>query len=116
MGLDRSFLSLLTASVGLERFLGEDQWGNSSYAALVTAQTFIDPVTRTFGSQDGQDKQDAVTVDATRLTTDALGIKPRDRITLPGGMVVFVTDVATNRDEKGAELYQEVTAQSSQRG
>lgn len=115
MPLDAGFLSLLTAVVTVEGFTGEDTWGNATFSAPRQEKAFIDPVTSTLGSTDG-DKQESRVVNRTTITMDFVGIRPGDRITLPGGTITYVVEVRTDKDEVGANLYQTVTVQDTERG
>ena len=115
MPLDAGFLSLLTAQVSVESFLGEDQWGNASFGPSHVERAFIDPVSQSFGRTDGGEQETRL-VSQTTLTMDAVGIAPGDRITLPGNSVTFASEVRTDKDEIGADLYQTVTVTNTERG
>lgn len=116
MGLDRDFLSMLTADVSLERNLGEDLFGNENYSAPETIPAYVANADTAFGSQDGQGQQDTPTVASVSLTTDAEGIKVKDRFTIPSGDVYYVSSATTGHDEFGQPLYQTVQGQTERRG
>lgn len=115
MGLDQGFLTLLTSTVTVEQWQGEDQWGNTVYSADFPAKAFVGSVANSFGRDASQGREERIEA-ATELIMDAINIKVRDRITLPGGTVLYVTAVTTNLDETGAALYQSVTASNNERG
>lgn len=115
MGLDRDFLTMLNAWVVVAAKAGEDSWGNTSFDAPRPERAYIDPLASTFGATDGT-TQESTVVTRTTLTMDAVGIRPGDRITLPSGTMTYVTSVDTAQDEVGADLYQTVTVQNTERG
>lgn len=116
MGLPRSMVAMLKARPLWEANTGRDDWGNETFAAPVTIAAFVDEATRVFGGDDGQGTQDGQTVDRTSLITDYLGIGLKDRITLPGGQVLHVSEVATTRDQRGDPMFQTITVTSTTRG
>lgn len=116
MGLDRAFLAMLTHDIVLDRFDHEDQWGNTVYAASENIKGFVEPMRTFFGSQDRLGKQDYTIVSDTNVVCDAIGIGPRDRMHLAGDNIVFVTEVTLARDDKGQELFQNVTVESREKG
>lgn len=117
MPLDAGSLSMLTMRMTWEAWDGKDQWGNESYAApqpntpcYVTSQTTV------FGADDGQNKSEGDTVTRVAVLADAIGVKIKDRLTLPGGKIVFVTEVETPQDEHGIDLLHNITAETAQKG
>lgn len=117
MGLDAGFISLLTMRMSWEANTGRDQWGNETYAAAVpNTPCFVTSQTSDFGSHDGQNKSEGDTVTRVEVLTDALGVKIKDRLTLPNGKVVFVTNVDTPQDESGADLMHTINAETAQKG
>lgn len=117
MGLSQDFLAMLEARVTVEWFTGQDKWGNDTYSAPVEGvRAYVEPSSTSFGTDDGLGKQDGRTVTQQRLMTDALGIAPKDKVTLEDGRVLHVTDVETAKDEFGDDLYQMITGTTAQRG
>lgn len=116
MGLDRAFLSMLTASVSWQSFTGEDAFGNDQYAVAVTLKSFVDSMTETFGATDAQGKQDNRRITSGSVITDAKGIEVKDKMTLPSGAVMYVSHVDTGNDESGQPMYQTSTVTSAPRG
>lgn len=115
MGLDSSFLSMLEASVSLERKTGADQWGNDTYAAATTERAFVDTASVRFGGDAGSDRTEAANYAETDLIMDGIGVEPGDRITYDS-TPHWVTSVATTKDEDGTELFQTVTVSTTKRG
>lgn len=115
MGLDQAFLSLLNAVVTVTPFTGEDGFGNTTFGPPRQEKAYIEPITASFGRAKGA-KQETRTVNATRLIMDFTGVKPGDKITLPGGTITFVTEVVTDKNEVGADLYQTVSVSGTERG
>ena len=117
MGLDAGFLSLLTASVTVEQSTAEDAFGNATFGPARTAKAFIDPVVSTFGATTGTGtEQEGRIVIKSTITMDFESIRPGDRITLPGGTITYAVEVQTDKNEQGADLYQTVTVQDTERG
>ena len=117
MGLDRDFLTMLEGRMVVERFTGEDEWGNDTYDVPMTdVPTYIETTILTQGAQDGQGKQDTRIITTDTMMTDAIGLKPKDRFTLPGPRVVYASEVQTAKDEYGQDLYQTTTALSVSKG
>lgn len=117
MGLDAGFLSLLTMRMTREAFTGKDQWGNETYAApVLNIRCFVTSQKVVFGEDDGQHKVEGETVVRVEVITDAIGVKIKDRLTMPNGKVVFVTGVDIPQDEKGADLLHTITAETAQKG
>ena len=116
MGLDPSFLSLLNVPVIVSPFLGEDTWGNTTYGAPFNTKMYQDPETETFGVDEGNNRQQNVRVVRSNFIADSLGIKLRDRLTLADATLLYVVEVATNKDEVGGDLFQNITAETTERG
>jgi hypothetical protein len=115
MGLDRSFLAMLNMPVVITPFLNEDAFGNTVYGAPFNTSVALDPKASAFGTENNE-RQEGTTVNSTSFISDALGIKLRDRVTLPDGTLVYVTAAETAYDEDGSDLYQTITAESTERG
>lgn len=117
MGLDTAFLALLNATVTVEATTSEDAFGNSVRAAARTEKAYIEPLTSTFGGLTGTGaEQEGRVVTGSRLIMNYSGIRPGDRITLPGGIITYVTQVVTDKDEFGSDLFQTVTVEMTERG
>jgi hypothetical protein len=118
MGLDRAFLALLQGRFTLVPLGSEDEWGNTVYGAPIPDRAaYIGSVEEVFGTDANQNRQEDVRVFRVPLTTDFYGIKVRDKILLDGDPRDFyVVDVRTNHDEYGADYYQNVTAETTERG
>lgn len=117
MGLDAGFVSLLSMRMTWEANDGQDQWGNESYATPVLAvPCFVTSQASDFGGDDGQNKSEGPTVTRVEVLTDAVGINVKDKLTLPNGKIVFVTNVDTPQDESGADLMHTITAETAQKG
>lgn len=115
MGLDVAFLALLNAEVTVAPFTGEDIFGNTAFGPARTEKAYVEPVASRLGSVRGAEQEGRV-VKGSRLIMDFTGIKPGDKITLPGGTITYVTEVVTDKDEVGADLYQSVTVSGTERG
>lgn len=111
MPLDRSFLALLSQTAVLTRYTGEDQWGNDTYAFPENVKCFYaDEATSGGGTADeAEGKQEPHPQSTGTIITDSVGIKIKDRILPPSGVLHAVTDVTTFFDESGVDLYQTST-------
>lgn len=116
MGLDADFLSMLETTVTLKRNTGHDQWGNETYDVDQSIQCYIMPSDESLGGGDNHEREDGERVVRSDLIIDALDVKVKDKITLPGAIVTYVVGVQTYSDELGADLYQQITVSTSERG
>lgn len=106
MGLDTDLLDLLSHTATLNRFTGQDQWGNNTYAANLPIKAFTTSQTDDFPAPDTQNRQRSKTR-TFALITDALDIKVGDKITVFADTGT-VTNAVTYRDETQS-LMQEIT-------
>lgn len=109
MGLDASFLTMLTASVQHESETGQDLWGNDTYAAPVTRKAYIENIVANFGTGQEGSQQESRQAKVATVYTDAVGIKVADRLTI-GATQFWVRSVDTFKDEFGADLFQQISA------
>lgn len=117
MGLDAGFLSLLTMRMTWEAHAGRDTWGNETYAPSVpNTPCFVTSQSWGFGAEDGHNKAEGDDVLRVEVLTDAIGVKIKDRLTLPGGRIVYVTSVDTPQDEQGNDLMHTIGAETAQKG
>jgi hypothetical protein len=117
MGLDAGFLSMLTMRMTWEARTGKDQWGNETYAPPVPNQPcFVTSQGWSAGAADAHHKSEGDDVLRVELIADAIGVKINDRLTIPGGRIVYVTGVDTPQDEVGNDLMHTLTAETDQKG
>lgn len=109
------FYEMLTHTAVLERNTGPDQWGNETYAAPEQIKCFILDQGLSFGTDDGQDKQDQKQVGDIEILTDGVGINLTDKITFDTTTIV-VTRVSTPKDENGYDVIHTVTGTTAKRG
>ena len=115
MGLDRDFLSLLTASVGYESALEKDTWGNTGYTPLEPVACFIDAANATYGRAVPESFKESQQTATATIYLDAAGAKIGDRITFDSKQH-WVTDLVTFKDEFGDDLLQVVTVTDQKKG
>lgn len=115
MGLDADFLELLTVTVVLNRFTGEDSFGNQIYAVVENIQCVIDPSFQSYGQDSSQDQQYANPFYRSSIITDALGLKVRDKIAFQG-ITYYLITAETTTDEFGVPLFQKSDLESVERG
>lgn len=115
MGLDAGFLSMLNASVTLEKRIGKDKWGNEQYAPPTPERAFIGPVSSGYGDGEVGGQQERKTVRSTDLIMDAVGVTTESRITFDG-VPWWATQVETVKDELGNDLFQNVTVEDQKKG
>lgn len=113
MGLDSGSLAMLSMTAQWAAHLGEDKWGNNTYAAPAALKCFVLPGTTSLASGSTQNTERVRTYQ-TSLICDAVGVKPGDRITLPSGTISFVSEVSTTQDVDGSSLLHEVTVTSTE--
>lgn len=114
MGLDASFLEMLVLQATWQPYTGNDTWGNDTWGASSTIKCWIDGVEQQRGDTPVQQEQVPTVDRAATLLTDALGVKVRDKITLPDGTVTHVVDAKTYYDEDATTLYQEVNVKTTE--
>lgn len=106
--------ALLPAKIALERFVGEDQWGNDLYGAKeADIAAFVQSSTLTYGAEGmaGTGAHTNRIVTSYSVITDAIGIKPGDHITLSDGTMVVARQVdAPALDADGVAVMQTTTA------
>lgn len=115
MPLPSGFLAMLTMSASLEAAASEDQWGNQLFTNPETIRCFLTSQTTELGGDTGEGRSEQVRVTTIELITDALGIEPKDRITMSGA-TYHVTHVDTPKDAQGVDLMHTVTASTTERG
>ena len=114
MGLDRDFLSMLSARVRLEKKMGSDQFGNDTYALGVEHAAYVESASSRFGNDEEARKTKDPNITAS-VITDAIGVAPGDRF-LIGGSYHWVSEVETMKDEFGNDLYQTSQVTTTKRG
>jgi hypothetical protein len=117
MGLDAGFLAMLTMRMTWEPHTGRDTWGNETYGVPVpNTPCFVSSQAYDFGGQDNHHKAEGDSVLRVEVIADAIGVKIKDRLTLPGNRVVYVTGVDTPQDEQGNDLMHTIRAETAQKG
>lgn len=106
---------MLTAPVTLMRYAGSDLWGNDAYDTPTTEASFINSTSTVFPTDEEGDRKGTNPSSTTTLLMDGIGIQPRDQI-IYDGIVHYVTDVETAKDEFGINLFQNVTVTTTKRG
>lgn len=103
--------ALLPGVITLERYEGEDQWGNDTYHDPETGiPAFVESTTQSLGTTEAGTQHSRL-VTTYSIITDAIGIKPGDLITLPGPVKIVVEQVAAPAlDIDGTPVMQTSTA------
>lgn len=115
MGLDAGFLSMLEASVVLEKRTDKDKWGNEQYAAPTTERAFIGAVVSGYGEGEVGGQREGKAVRRVDIIMDAVGVTMESRVSFDGDQW-YVTQVETVKDEVGNDLYQNVTVEDQKKG
>lgn len=107
MGMDRDTLAALADRVDWEPLSGEDGLGNNFYGPAARHNAYLDTTKSRLGADGGHGKQENGIVDTRMMLTDALGIKPGDRITDLQGRVWHVETVDSGKDADANDYYQQ---------
>lgn len=116
MPLDADFHAMLETTFSLERYTGQDTFGNNTYGSSEDIQGIQQSSNEVFAPGPVEGRAIGQPYTEVELLTDFYGIKVRDKITPPDlGIPVYVTKVTTHQDETGEDLYQELTASTTER-
>ena len=115
MGLPRDFLALLRARVVWKHASGKDAWGNETYAPPRTIQANLGSVSESFGTGENGERQEGTRVRTRDVMTDAVGVSVGDVLVIDSADW-WVTDVSTESDEDGSDLYQDITVEDQKKG
>jgi hypothetical protein len=102
MPMEPQFLALLTQTLTIEPFVGEDRYSKKTYGPAFTCPAWINPMPRRT-----TDKiQDTAWQITQAIVPDDVTITMQDRITMPDGSQPPLLEIAEGYDNNGLHHYE----------